>query len=178
MQRPTTVVYIATSLDGFIARADGGIDWLGEPPEGEDYGWAEFIAGIDAMVMGRVTFEQVLTFGPWPYEGTPLTVLSNTLKSVPDHLQGKAEISSLGLEALLLHLSDKGCERIYVDGGRVIQSFLRADLIDEMVITRIPVLIGSGIPLFGPLSADLAFEHLNTESIGPGLVKSTYRRPR
>ena len=176
ISRPTTTVYIATSLDGFIARPGGEIDWLGEPEEGEDYGWAEFIAGIDAIVMGRATFEQVLTFGTWPYEGTPLTVLSTTMKTIPEHLKGKAEVSSLQPLALLEHLAAMGRKRVYVDGGKTIQSFMRAGLIDELIITRLPVLIGQGIPLFGPLDGDAAWEHLSTKTFGKGLVKSSYRR--
>jgi dihydrofolate reductase len=175
--RPTTVVYIATSLDGFIARPDGAIDWLG-PPEGEDYGWAEFIAAIDAIVMGRVTFEQVVSFGVWRYEGTPLTVLSRSLKNVPDHLKGKAEISTKEPITLLEHLAARGCKRVYVDGGKTVQIFMRADLIDELVITRIPVLIGQGIPLFGPLDGDFFNDTATTESFAAGLVKSSYRRRR
>lgn len=178
MPNPTTVVYIATSLDGFIARPDGAIDWLGEPPEGEDYGWAEFIAGIDAIVMGRVTFEQVLTFGAWPYEGTPLVVLSRTIDTVPERLRGKAEISSSPPDVLLRELAARGCRRVYVDGGAVIQSFLRDDLIDELVINTLPVLIGEGIPLFGALPGDLAWKHLSTEAYPKGLVMSRYRRRR
>jgi dihydrofolate reductase len=176
--RPGTVAYIATSLDGFIARSDGGIDWLGEPPEGEDYGWAAFLATIDAIVMGRATFEQVATFDSWPYEGKPLTVLSSTMRAVPEHLRDKAEFSTLDPGDLLRQLSARGRKRVYVDGGRTIQSFLRNDLIDEIVITRLPLLIGEGIPLFGSLGSDLAWAHLATEVIGEGLVKSAYRRRR
>lgn len=177
-KRPTTVGYVATSLDGFIARPDGALDWLGQPEEGEDHGWASFIATVDTIVMGRATFEKVLSFDAWPYEGTPLLVLSRTLKSIPEHLQGKAEICALDPDALMQAMAEKGCERVYVDGGKTIQSFLRADLIDELVITRIPVLIGRGIPLFGALDTDLAWEHLTTETLAKGLVKSAYRRSR
>ena len=176
--KPTTVVYIATSLDGFIARPDGAIDWLGEPEEGEDYGWAEFIASIDMIVMGRITFEQVVSFGVWPYEGTALTVLSRSLNTVADHLREKVEIASMEPIALLDHLAARGCKRIYVDGGKTVQSFMRADLIDELVITTLPVLIGQGIPLFGPLDGDLQWDHVTTETLHKGMVKNSYRRPR
>ncbi len=109
---------------------------------------AEHIAGIDAIVMGHATFDQVLTFGDWPYEGTPLTVLGSTLKTVPaEHLAGKAEVSSLQPGALLRRLAGKGCRNVYVDGGRTIQTFLRAGLIDQLIITTLPLLIGRGIPL-------------------------------
>ena len=175
MNRPATTVYIATSLDGFIARSDGAIDWLGEPDPENDYGWSDFFPTIDAIVMGRVTFEQVLTFGQWFYEETPLIVLSQTLTDVPEHLSGKAEVSSLSPVALLEHLAERGARRVYIDGGRTIQSFLRSGLIDEMVITTIPVLIGDGIRLFGSLDADITWEHISTTTFDTGLVKSHYR---
>lgn len=176
MTRPTTTIYIATSLDGFIARPDGAIDWLGQPVEGEDYGWAEFIATIDAIVMGRVTFEQVLEFGEWPYEGTPLIVLSTTMKAVPEHLVSKVEISSSAPSDLLQELAERGCRRVYIDGGKTLQSFLRDDLLDELVLNTIPVLIGQGLPCFGPLDADLEWEHHSTRVSPKGLVMSRYRR--
>lgn len=176
--RPAAIVYIATSLDGFIARPDGSIDWLGSAEGGEDYGWAEFMATIDAIVMGRVTFEQVVSFGVWPYEGTPLTVLSRSLNTVPERLKGKAEVSSMGPHALLDHLGDRGCKRVYVDGGKTIQSFMEDDLIDELVITTLPVLIGQGVPLFGPLDGDVQWDHVTTKAFDKGLVKSCYRRRR
>ncbi|MEE8106052.1 MAG: dihydrofolate reductase family protein [Planctomycetota bacterium] len=178
-QRATTVVYIATSLDGFIARPDGGFDWLTEPPEGEDFGWAEFIATVDAMIMGRVTFETVLQFDGWPYEGTPLTVLSRTLESVPEHLRdGRAEVSSLTPAALLEQMAGRGHKRVYVDGGKTVQSFIELDLIDELIVTRVPVLIGQGLPLFGPLDRDVDWEHVSTKTYAGGLVKTAYRRQR
>lgn len=176
--RPTTTIYIATSLDRFIARPDGSIDWLTQPDDGEDFGWAEFIDTIDRIVMGRVTFEQVVSFGSWPYEGTPLTVLSSTISAVPAHLQGQAEVSSLSPQALLRQLADQGCKKVYVDGGTTIQSFLRDDLIDELVIATIPVLIGQGIPLFGPIDADMAWDHRSTQTFKHGIVMSSYRRRR
>ena len=176
--RPDFVVYIAASLDGFIAREDGGIDWLPMPPEGEDFGWSEFIADIDAIVMGRKTFEQVLAFGVWPYEGTPLLVLSSTLTQVPEHLAGKAECVNLALPELTDALAGRGYRRVYVDGGQTIQSLLREGLVDELIVTTIPVLIGGGIPLFGPLDADIRWDHASTETLGGGLVRSRYRRAR
>lgn len=175
--RPEMVAYIATSLDGFIARTDGAIDWLPSPAAaGEDFGWSEFIAEIDAIVMGRKTFEQVLTFGMWPYEGTPLIVLTSTLTEVPEHLIGKAECVCLAPTALMANLAERGYRRVYVDGGQTIQSLLRTGLLDELIVTTIPVLIGSGIPLFGPLDDDVPWRHLGTETLTGGLVRSRYRR--
>lgn len=178
--RPQTVVYIATSLDGFIARPDGGIDWLDGPESepDEDYGWFQFIADIDHIVMGRKTFEQVLTFDQWIYGNIPLTCLSSTLQSVPERLQGQVDISPLAPDALLRELAARGRGRVYVDGGQTIQGFLRADLIDELIITQLPVLIGQGIPLFGPLDADLTWQYLGTKTWPNGLVKNHYRRRR
>lgn len=179
--RSTTVVYVALSLDGFIARLDGGIDWLDLPEEdeNEDYGWAEFISQIDHIVMGRATFEKVLEFGTWPYGERPLTVLSTTLTSVPEALaQHDVRIASMEPRALLEDLWETGCRRVYVDGGRTVQGFLAEDLIDELVLTTIPVLIGQGIPLFGPMARDLRWSHASTETFAQGLVKSHYVRDR
>lgn len=172
-----TIVYIGTSLDGFIARADGEIDWLVkfEKPVKADYG--EFISKIDAVVMGRGTFEKVLTFPTWPYE-KKVFVLSTTIKQVPAKLRGKVTVLSMKPRELLNYLSDEGFSNIYVDGGKVIQSFLKEDCIDELIITKVPVLIGSGIPLFGDLDHDLPFKHIRTKVYSNGLVKSHYKRKR
>ncbi len=171
-------VYVASSLDGFIATKDGGIDWLTETPNQEksDYGYAEFSRGIDALVMGRNTFEKVLTFDFWPYE-KPVFVLSNHLDTVPENLVDKAEIVRGDLRQLIEALKDRGFQNLYIDGGRVIQSFLEEDLIDEMIITWIPILLGEGIPLFGKLENSLKFSHKKTQSYN-ALVQSHYSRIR
>jgi len=172
-------VYIATSLDGFIATKDGGIDWLLEipNPDQSDYGFAEFMSGIDAVVMGRITFEQVLTFGDWPYT-KPVFVLSQTLDVVPAGSAGEIEIVSGDIRSLVDQLKKRGFRNLYVDGGRTIQSFLEEDLIDEMIITRIPVLLGNGIPLFGKLPECQRFVLKKTEILNDQLVKSDYCRLR
>jgi dihydrofolate reductase len=168
-------VYIATSLDGYIARSNGDIDWLPPiNPDGEDYGYGEFIRTIDVIVMGRKSFEKVQSFNPWPYEGTPVTVLSQTLRAVPTHLTSKVSLSHASPETLSAQLASEGVKRVYVDGGQTIQAFLRAGLITDLTITSIPVLIGSGIPLFGHLSADIRLTHLQTNAFGNGLVQSSY----
>ncbi len=174
-----TTVYIATSLDGFIARKDGNIDWMIniENPTNDDYGYADFTSTIDAIVMGRGTFEKVLSFPSWPYEKR-VFVLSTTLKDVPSNLEGKVNLLSLTPKDLLSHLSKEGYSSIYVDGGKTIQGFLKQDLIDELIVTKIPVLIGSGIPLFGHLDHDLGFQHMETKTYPNGLVKSHYKRNR
>jgi dihydrofolate reductase len=171
-------VYVGTSLDGFIARKDGDIGWLVKFENWEvNDSYREFISTIDAIVIGRGTFEKVLTFPSWPYD-TKVFVLSASLKQVPDVLSGKVIVLSMKPRELLTYLSSKGYGRIYVDGGRVIQGFLREDCIDEIIITRVPVLIGSGIPLFGSLDNDLQFKHLRTNEYSNGLVKSHYERKR
>ena len=171
-------VYIGTSLDGFIARADGDIGWLMKFADADAIAsYNEFIADIDVMVIGRGTFETVRGFPSWPYD-KPVFVLSKSIKELPDGLSGKATITSLEPAELLRHLLDQGFKGAYIDGGKVIQSFLIADLIDNLIIATIPLLIGSGIPLFGSLDTDINFEHLRTSTYPNGLVRSYYKRKR
>jgi len=173
-----TIVYIGTSLDGFIARKDGNIDWLVQFANDEAiHAYEEFISRIDAIVIGRGTFEKVLTFPSWPYE-KKVFVLSTNIKQVPDIVREKVTILSMKPGELLSYLSRKGFSSIYVDGGKVIQDFLKADLIDELIISKTPMLIGSGIPLFGYLDTDLQFKHIRTEVYSNELVRSYYERNR
>jgi dihydrofolate reductase len=169
-------VYIATSLDGFIADGDGGLDWLNEIPNPEkgDYGFAEFMRSIDAIVMGRRTFEAVLTFGSWPYE-KPVFVLSRRGAKIPRELASKVEVVNADPKTLTGQLKERGFHNLYIDGGITIQSFLEIGLIDEMIITRVPILLGDGVPLFGKLSQRLHFSHNKTEVLNNMLVKSHYR---
>ncbi|PJE30817.1 Dihydrofolate reductase [Pseudooceanicola antarcticus] len=167
-------VFIATSLDGFIARPDGALDWL---PQGgaEDYGYADFIARMDGIVMGRASYETVRGFGDWPYE-LPVIVLSHTLP--PGPVEGTtAEVLSAPPEQVMAELASRGWERAYVDGGAVIRDFLAAGLIEEIVLTRVPVLLGAGLPLFGALDGDLTLTHEATRSWPSGLVQSRYHVP-
>ena len=172
-------VYIATSLDGFIATADGGIDWLNDitNPDQSDYGFAEFMSGIDALVMGRNTFEKVINFGVWPYD-KPVFVLSHSITELPEGMVGKAEIIKGEIHEVITLLNKRGYNNLYIDGGKVIQSFLKEDLIDELIITRIPILLGDGIPLFGKLDQNLKFKHVKTDTYNNMLVKSSYTRDR
>ena len=173
-----TTVYVGTSLDGFIAREDGDIDWLVKYQNKEVHdSYNEFINRIDAMVIGRGTFEKVLSFPEWPYE-KKVFVLSTSLKQISGILNEKATLVAMKPAELLNYLSDKGFSNIYIDGGKVIQSFLREDLVDELIITKVPELIGTGIPLFGYLDNDLRFEHIKTNIYSDGLVKSQYKRKR
>ena len=173
-------VYIATSLDGFIATPDGGVDWLDEipNPDQSDFGYGEFISRIDAILMGRNSFEKVLTFGFWPYK-KPVFVLSNRLKNIPEDLMHTVEIvSGNDIKTVVNQLNQRGYHNLYIDGGRTIQSFLAEDMIDELIITRVPILLGDGIPLFDRLTDKLQFRHEKTEIFNNTLVKSAYSRLR
>jgi len=171
-------VYIATSLDGFIARKNGELDWLpGSDGQdgGEDYGYHEFMNTVDRLVMGRNTYEMVLSFGQWPYRKKRVVVLSRRPVQIPAELAEMVESSSASPAQLFKELHESGAKHLYVDGGKTIQGFLNAGLIDEMIITRIPILIGSGIPLFGPLTRDQRLLHLETRSFDNGFVQSRYQ---
>lgn len=169
-------VFIATSLDGFIAREDGGIDWLPTDSEGnEDYGYNEFIKTIDAIVMGRNTFELVLSFDEWYYGKTPIFVLTNRGVEIPDRLNKTVSQTSGTPKEIIKELAKKGYQNLYIDGGKTIQGFLNDGLIDEMTITTIPVLIGSGIPLFGPTDHDIHLEIIKSCSYANGMVQHKYR---
>jgi dihydrofolate reductase len=173
------IVYIATSIDGFIAKKDGGIDWLFKVPNPDksDFGYNDFIKNIDAIVMGRNTFELVLTFGSWPYN-KPVFVLSKTLKSIPNNLEGKAEILNETPRSVVKELNSRKYFNLYIDGGKTIQGFLKQELIDEIIIARIPILLGDGIPLFDILTKEQKYEHIKTDIFNNALVKSHYRRLR
>jgi dihydrofolate reductase len=170
-------VFIASSLDGYIARPDGDIGWLlARDDPREDHGYDAFIADKDAIVMGRGSYEKVATFETWPYD-RPVLVLSRRLAGtpVPDRLRGKVRFADLAPPGAMRALEHDGARRVYVDGGQVVQAFLRAGLIADMVITTVPVLIGSGRPLFGELPADRDLALVASRSFPSGLVQSTYR---
>lgn len=168
--------FIATSLDGFIARDDGDIKWLltrDDPTE--DHGYNEFISDKDGIVMGRGTFEKVVSFDSWFYT-KPVVVLTRSLteSSVPIMLKDKVRILNMTPNDLVIFLEKEGWKKIYVDGGQVIQSFVRSNLLDEIVISTVPVLIGQGRTLFGPLKEDVSLRHLGTKFFPSGLVQSRY----
>lgn len=165
--------FVGTSLDGFIARPNDALDFL-DAGGGVDHGFTEFLASVDAVVMGRRTFEVVLTFGTWPYGPKPVVVLSSRPLTIPAFPGAVIEHMSGTPAEIVSRLAARGMEHIYVDGGATIQRFLEAGLIQRLVITRVPVLIGSGIPLFGPLSRDIAVRHVATRTFPSGLVQSEY----
>jgi dihydrofolate reductase len=175
---PVFAAFIATSLDGFIARQDGSIDWLDEAnalvPAAEDCGYEAFMSTVDGLVMGRRTFEQVLSFEHWPYGETPVYVLSRTLSELPKTVPASARLVRGSPAEVASMLSGHGHRRLYLDGGVTIQHFLAAGLVTELTVTTIPVLIGSGRALFGPLARDVRLRHLATRAYPFGFVQSRY----
>ena len=171
-------VYIARSLDGFIADRNGGLEWLDAIPipENVDMGFVSFMESVDALVMGRTTFQTVCGFDvPWPYD-KPVFVLSNSLSEIPSSHKGKAHLIKGPLTNILEQIHAKGYHSLYIDGGRTIQSFLREDLIDEMTITTMPVLLGGGSPLFGDLAVPINFESVASKVFLDKIVQSHYKR--
>ena len=169
-------VFIATSLDGFIARQDGDIEWLLQQDQaGEDHGYDDFIKDIDAIVMGRGTFDAVRGMDEWFYN-RPVLVLSSVLskQEVPADLIGKVRFTDKSPQDAMAMLEKEGCRRVYVDGGQVIQSFITLGMISDMVITRVPILLGTGRSLFGNVTSDVFLAHKNTRSFPSGLVQSSY----
>jgi dihydrofolate reductase len=178
--KPENKVFVARSLDGYIADRNGGLDWLHliPNPDHKDLGYESFIQEVDAIVMGRQTFETVCNFEmEWPYP-KPVFVLSTTLHTVTEDLKGKVEILKGTPAEVLEQIHKKGYLRLYIDGGFTIQRFLEEDLIDELIITTIPILLGGGAPLFGELPEALAFEHVQSTLYLEALVQDHYRRVR
>ncbi|MEO9460269.1 MAG: dihydrofolate reductase family protein [Lentilitoribacter sp.] len=173
-------VFIATSLDGYVARQtddpEHRLDWLmKQDTVGEDHGYDEFMENIDGLVMGRGSFETLLAFTDWPYQ-KPVIVMSQTLEpeDIPTELEGKVELTSLSPKDVMNMLDKRGWHRAYIDGGKIIQSFLREGLITELTLTRIPILIGNGLALFGDLDDDIDLKHNKTQVFESGLVSSQY----
>jgi dihydrofolate reductase len=164
-------VFIATSLDGFIARSDGRLDWLPEGG-GEPHGYTEFMASVDALVIGRKTFETVLSFPEWPYGAKPVVVLSSSPATLEAPPGAMCSFMAATPAEVIDHLAVRGMGHLYIDGGVTIQRFLTAGLIQRLIITRVPVVLGTGIPLFGPVAHDLRFAHVSTRAYPSGLVQS------
>lgn len=171
-------VFIATSIDGYISDRDGGLDWLHSVPnpDGNDMGYAQLNQEIDAIVMGRNTFETVCDFDiEWPYEH-PVFVVSSSLLSIPDKYAKHASLVNGSIEQILSHVNSKGYNRLYIDGGQLIQGFLSAGLIDELCVSTIPVLLGGGASLYGELLESQAFDLIKSEVFLGQIVQNTYRK--
>ncbi|MFZ9028067.1 MAG: dihydrofolate reductase family protein [Crocinitomicaceae bacterium] len=172
-------VFIATSIDGYIADKDGGIDFLHSVPNptNDDLGYSDFMSDVDAIVMGRNTFDVVHGFDiDWPYT-VPVFVLSERMNSVPEELQEKVKLVKGPLKEVLANIHKKGAKQLYIDGGKTIQSFLREDLIDEMTITIIPTILGDGVPLFEDLN-ELKFKCTDSKHLIGKVAQHTYKRTR
>lgn len=170
-------VYIATSLDGFIADKNGSIDWLINipNPDNSDFGFAEFLARVDALVMGRKTYETVLGFTEWPYP-KPVFVWSQTLSTVPSSLEGKVEFVKGSPHEIVQHLRVRGYSNLYIDGGQTVQSFMETGLIDEFILTLIPIVLGGGTSLYQSSTLRKSFQLVASETLSIGAVKMTMRK--
>ena len=165
-------VFVGTSLDGFIAREDGDFSWLlGAGEKLGDTGYAAFAATVDALVIGRNTYDVVAAFEEWPYTDKRVLVLSTTLTEVAEPLTTVHR----SLSDAVATLESERKRHVYVDGGQVIQEFLRAGLVSDLTISRAPILLGSGIPLFGRLDHDVQLELVSLRDMGEGFVQSKYR---
>ncbi len=166
-------VFCGVSVDGFLARPNHALDFL-HTGEQEPHGFEEFYGSVDVVVIGRKTFEVVLTFGKWFYGKKPVVVLSSRPLDFSSVKGGVVEQMSGEPAEIVAQLKSRGFKHAYVDGGITIQRFLAAGLIDRLVITRVPVLIGAGIPLFGPVPRDIGLRHVATRCYKGGLVQSEY----
>jgi dihydrofolate reductase len=169
----TVSVFIGTSVDGFIARPNGDLDFLPEGG-GEPHGYNEFIASVDAIVIGRKTFEAVLAFPAWPYGDKRVVALGSRPVDLSPVVGGVIEQMAGPPAEIVSQLAARGIHHLYVDGGITIQGFLRAGLIQRLIITRVPVLIGEGVSLFGTLPRDIRLRHIATRHYPSGLVQSEY----
>jgi dihydrofolate reductase len=169
----TASVFIGTSVDGFIARLNDDLDFLPEGG-GEPHGYNEFIASVDAIVIGRKTFEKVLSMETWPYGDRRVVILSSRPLDLPAAVGGVVEQMAGPPAEIVSQLAARGVHHLYIDGGITIQRFLRAGQIQRLIITRVPVLIGEGVPLFGTLPHDIRLLHVATRHYPSGLVQSEY----
>ncbi|MDH4120345.1 MAG: dihydrofolate reductase family protein [Deltaproteobacteria bacterium] len=178
MTLPKASVFIAVSVDGFIAREDGGLDWLDQAneanPPGEDCGYGAFMRTIDTLVMGRLTFETVRDFRPWPYEGKRVVVLATKPVSIPPELSSSVFTLAGTPAEILSTLGGQGAKHVYVDGGETIRRFLWAGLVGRMILTRIPVLLGRGRPLFGAVPEDIWLKRVESRAYPNGYTQDCY----
>jgi dihydrofolate reductase len=170
-------MFMAMSLDGFVAREDSNLDWLmKQKTEGEDHGYEAFMASVDGLVMGSGSFRTVLSFDAWPYD-KPVVVLSRTLttEDIPSELRDKVSITTQEPQQVLASLAEQGWKRAYIDGGKIIQSFMRERQIVDMTVTIVPILLGSGKRMFGSLSADIDLQLLEVKQFPSGLISTQYK---
>jgi len=173
-------VYIATTVDGLIARDDGDVSWLDEYSQdpAEDFGFGSFFASVNCLVMGRKSFEKVLTFNEWGYGEKNVVVLSHNDVAIPKDLTSTVECMSGTPVQITEKLAQRGFKHLYIDGGATIRGFLAANLVDRLILTRAPLILGSGIPLFRDLAEEIPLQHVSTQSFPNGLVQSEYRVAR
>ncbi len=172
-------IFMGISIDGYIADKNKSVAWLEAYPQeqGTESTFNMFLENMDAIIMGRHTFEMVHSFGQWPYT-KPVIVLSQSLEALPSGYEGKATLSKESVKDVLLSAFRKGYNELYIDGGKVVQSFMQLDLIDSMTLTQVPEVLGGGVALFGELDASLKFKHIHTQVLDGGLVMSGYMRKR
>lgn len=174
------IVFLGKSIDNYIAGKNGELDWLDMIPNPDqlDMGYNDLMNAIDAIVMGSTSFKTVLGFGiDWPYT-KPVFVLSRSIKDIPENLKDKVTLLQGKETDVIDAIRNKGFKNLYIDGGNVVQNFLKQDLIDELRLTTIPIILGDGIPLFDVLPKSLEFEHIKTEVFYNQIVQSCYKRKR
>jgi len=170
-------VFVGVSVDGFLARPDGSVDFL-DAGGSEPHGFEEFYASVDAVVIGRKTWEWVVSYGQWAYGKMCVVVLSSRPVDFSMYPQARVEQMSGEPAEIIARLAAGGAHHLYIDGGVTIQRFLRAGCIDRLIVTRVPILIGQGIPLFGALARDVPLRHVATRTYAGGLVQSEYEISR
>lgn len=174
------IIFLGKSIDNYIAGKNGELDWLEMVPNPDqvDMGYNDLMNEIDAIIMGRTTFETVLSFDiEWPYK-KPVFVLSRSIKNIQQNLKDKVTLLSGNEIEVLKTIHKKGFKNLYIDGGKVVQNFLKQDLIDELRLTTIPIILGNGVSLFDMLPKSLEFTHLKTEVFYNQIVQSCYKRNR
>jgi dihydrofolate reductase len=175
MERPRVSVYLALSLDGYIAREDGGLDWLERMQvPGEDYGYAEFYGGVDALVLGRRTYDAVLDFPDWPFDGKRVVVLTHR----PLRPRHGERAHAGALEPLLRELAREGARRVYLDGGNAVRGALAEGLVDDLTLSWVPVVLGRGRPLFDRSLLSSEWQLAGSRAFSTGLVQCRYHRRR
>lgn len=179
MMRPKISVFIATSLDGYISKEDGSIDWLNlfneTVPSGEDCGYKSFISTVDILVMGRKSFEKICEFDSWPYDLPVIVLTTQRNYPIPEHLKTKVTVTSENPKDLIQRLSLEKIKHIYLDGGKTIQSFIKENLVDEVTITLIPILLGGGRSLFGSLDNEVFLKQIESHVYDFGCVQVKYK---